>query len=299
MAHDTVALRYAVRTADTLSFARAAGVERVKQATLSKRIGGLETRLGFKLFDRSTRGAIPTEAGTEFIETARGILTDLDALSARGRAIGAGKVGTLGFGFSTSLAAGNMRSMIVDFIGRNPELRLVAIEGDRCCLTRALRNRAIDFAVISGDVPEPGLKRRALWAERVMVALHEEHPLTQKDRIYWPDLRAERFIMPKQDPGVDLAELVRARLSEPGWRPDVETQDVSRENIANIVPIGRYVTLTTDTALGRTVEGVALREIHEVSGFVSHIAYVGYWRSDNSSPALERLMKLISQRYAP
>lgn len=297
MAHDIVALRYAVRTADTLSFARAAAHERVKQATLSKRVGGLETRLGFKLFDRSTRGAVPTEIGTEFLEVARRILSDLDALDVRGRAIGAGQVGTLGLGFSTSLAAGNMRAMIIDFVGRYPELRLANIEGDRCRLTQALHARAIDFAAISGDIPEYGLKRRALWTERVMVALHEGHALAEKERIYWPDLKSERFILPRQDPGIDLADLVRARLSEPGWRPDVEIHEVGRENVANIVPIGRYVTLTTDTALGRTLEGIVLREVHEVSGNVSHIGYVGYWRNDNSSPALARLMKLIGQRY--
>src|SRR5579871_2805785 len=120
-----------------LSFASAAMQEQVKQATLSKRVAGLEARLGLKLFDRSTRGAVPTDAGLEFIDVARRLLVDLDALHASGRAIGSGKMGTLGLGFSTSLAAGHMRSLIVDFVGRFPELRLVNIEGNRCRLTQA------------------------------------------------------------------------------------------------------------------------------------------------------------------
>ncbi|MBC3941111.1 LysR family transcriptional regulator [Sphingomonas albertensis] len=299
MSFDIIALRYAVLTADTLSFARAAAQEGVKQATLSKRIASLESRLGLNLFERSTRGAVPTETGAGFLDVARRILFDLEALQANGRAIGAGHGGKLGIGFSTSLAAGNMRALIVDFVHDFPQLRLLNIEGDRCRLAQALHARSIDFAVISGDVPEIGLKRRAMWSERIMVMLHDEHMLAQKDRVYWSDLRAERFILPRQGSGTDLADLVRARLGEPGWQPDVETQEVSRENVANFVPIGRYVTLTTDTVLGRVLPGVVLREIHELSAHISHISYAGYWRSDNSSPALARLLKLVGDRYPP
>ena len=56
-------LRYAVATADSQSFSRAAATMNVKQSTLSRRVGDLEIRLGVKLFERTTRGAQPTENG--------------------------------------------------------------------------------------------------------------------------------------------------------------------------------------------------------------------------------------------
>lgn len=299
MPFDITALRYAVLAADTLSFARAALQQRIKQATLSKRIAALEGRLGLKLFERSTRGALPTEAGLAFIDVARRILVDLEALHLKGRALGSGEAGAFRLGFSTSLAAGNMRALIADLIARFPELRLVNTEGNRCHLAQALHARTIDFAVISGDLPEIDLSRRAMWSERVMIVLPESHALALKERIYWPDLRGERFILSRQDPGSDLADLVTTRLSEPGWKPDVETHEISRENVANFVPIGRYVTLTTDTALGRILPGIVLREIFELSGHLCRIGYAGYWRSDDSSPALARLLELVGERYTP
>jgi hypothetical protein len=100
-----------VLAADNRSFARAATTMGVKQSTLSRRISLLESRIGMTLFERSTRGAVPTEAGRSFMELARGILADLDGLIANSRDIGAGRVGTLGLGFSTSLASGNMRAI--------------------------------------------------------------------------------------------------------------------------------------------------------------------------------------------
>lgn len=297
MPFDIVALRYSILAADTFSFARAAAQSGVKQATLSKRIAGLEARLGFKLFQRSTRGAIPTEAGLSFLDEAKRVLANLDALYASGRAIGAGQAGTLGIGFSTSLSAGNMRALIIDLVERFPDLRLVGVEGDRRRLSQALHGRSVDFAVVSGDLPEFGLKRRPLWSERVMVVLPETHALVEKDRIYWPDLRQERFILPQQDPGVDLADLAKARLSEPGWHPDVDVHEVSRDNIAAMVPIGRFISLATETALGRAFPGVVMREVYDVGGGVAHIDYAGYWRGDNQSPVLARLLKLVGDRY--
>ena len=78
-------LRYAVMTADTQSFSRAAATLNVKQSTLSRRVLQLEDRLGVKLFERTTRGAEPTENGRVFIEQARRIVTDIDNLQTTAR----------------------------------------------------------------------------------------------------------------------------------------------------------------------------------------------------------------------
>jgi len=61
--------------------------------------------------------------------------------------------------------------------------------------------------------------------------------------------------------------------------------------------VGGFVSMTTDTALGRSMPGVVLLEIHELGGTAIHIDYWGSWRSGNSSPALARLLKLIDIRY--
>ena len=78
-------LRYAVMAADTQSFSRAAAVLNVKQSTLSRRVLQLEDRLGVKLFERTTRGAEPTDNGRVFIEQARRIVTDIDNLQTTAR----------------------------------------------------------------------------------------------------------------------------------------------------------------------------------------------------------------------
>jgi predicted transcriptional regulator of viral defense system len=80
-------LRYAVLAADQHSFARAARTLNVKQSTLSRTIADLEHRLRIQLFDRTSRGAIPTDTGKNFLSIARRIITDIDNLQTTARAV--------------------------------------------------------------------------------------------------------------------------------------------------------------------------------------------------------------------
>lgn len=113
-------LRYAVVAAETQNFSRAAEILNVKQSTLSKRILALEQRLGIILFERSTRGAIPTRAGADFLDTANRIVGEVDSLRNTARAIGLGEAGSLVIGFCSSLSAGNLRVTVWPDATRRP-----------------------------------------------------------------------------------------------------------------------------------------------------------------------------------
>ena len=137
-------LRFAVATADTMSFSRAATALNVKQSTLSKRIATLEVQLGVKLFERSTRGAIPLESGKTFLEIARRILTEIDNLKTTARAVEYGENGKIVIGFSTSLSAGNLKMALGDFLDRFPDVQLDGVETNAERMLGGLQTRIID-----------------------------------------------------------------------------------------------------------------------------------------------------------
>ena len=70
-------LSFALLISDLGSIARAANILGMKQATLSRKLTALESRVGVRLFDRSTRGAVPTVSGAGFLNQARRIAADL------------------------------------------------------------------------------------------------------------------------------------------------------------------------------------------------------------------------------
>lgn len=289
-------LRYAVLTADTQSFSRAAATLNVKQSTLSRRVLQLEDRLGVKLFERTTRGAEPTENGRVFIEQARRIVTDVDNLQTTARAVSYGEQGRLAVGYGSTLMAGNLRLAFSEYLTRYPDVQFDGVEAGPEKLLHCLQSRTIDVAVAPAGMAEPGLKTRPLWSERLMVALTIPHRLLENERIYWQDLRREVFVVPSSGIGPILGNLLAARLTEQGYRPNIIVQDTSLESALSIVPVGRFITIATEASQGVTWPDLQFREIYDSSG-PARLEFALYWREENENPALKRFFKLIEERY--
>ncbi|MEO8722663.1 MAG: LysR family transcriptional regulator, partial [Sphingobium sp.] len=235
-------LRYALLTADTRSFSRAANTLNMRQATLSQRITLLEDQLGIKLFNRTTRGAEPTEMGKVFLESARRIMTDLENLQTTARAVSYGDQGRLAVGYSSSLMAGNLKQTFSEYLTRFPDVQFDGVEAGPEKLLNGLLSRTIDVAVAPTGLEDSGITSRKVWSDRLMVTLLADHKLLENDRIHWSDLRREIFVVPSSGVGPIIANLIAARLTEQGYRPNIIVQDTSLESVLSIVSVGRFVT---------------------------------------------------------
>lgn len=289
-------LRYAVLTADMSSLSRAALALNMRQSTLSQRVTQLEDQLGIKLFTRSNRGAEPTEMGKVFIETARRILTDIDNLQTTARAVSYGEQGRLAVGYSSSLMAGNLKQTFADYLTRFPDVQFDGVEASPEKLIHSLQSRTIDVAVAPTGMEESGLLSRRVWSDRLMVTLLDGHQLLNSDRIYWTDLRREVFVVPGGGIGPIVANLLAARLTEQGYRPNIIVQDTSLESVLSIVSAGRFITVATEASQGVTWPDLNFREVHDQNG-TARLEFSVYWREDNENPALQRFFTLINERY--
>lgn len=233
-------LRYAVMTADTQSFSRAAAVLNVKQSTLSRRVLQLEDRLGVKLFERTTRGAEPTDNGRAFIEQARRIVTDIDNLQTTARNVSYGLHGRIAVGYCSSLLSGNLKLAFSDYLTRFPDVQFDGVETGPEKLLHGLQSRTIDVAVAPIGLGEAGLKSRPLWSEKLFVVVTEDNHLVDQERIYWQDLRREVFVVPNGGIGPILGNLISARLTEQAYRPAIIYQDTSLESVLSM-PAERWL----------------------------------------------------------
>ncbi len=134
------------------------------------------------LFERSSGGVRATPAGRDFLRTAQSILEQVDTLMTNVRSAGRGEAGRLSIGFYTSLSAGNLRATLIDFGRRFPQIEIEMLESPRTCLITALRNAAVDIAIIPGVRPLPEMRTLSLWSERIMVAIPEDHALAAQGR---------------------------------------------------------------------------------------------------------------------
>ena len=285
-------LRYVVTAADHSSFRRAAATLNITQPTLSKRIRELEDKLGVLLFERSTGGAHLTPIGEEFVVSARRVLIELEAMENRARAGRQGDAGRLEIGFYTSLSTGALRDTVLTFANRHPQVEVNIIEGARASLIPLLDRGAIDAVVVLGEPAYTDYAHMSLWSERIMVAFPKDHPLATRDFVYWTDLKNERFLMSRRDPGPEIQDLLINKLASPGDRPLIKPVNANREDILSVVDGNRGITLTCESSTGNILPGVVFREVRDGNG-PTRVGYVAYWRRNNDNPALKQLLTLL------
>jgi DNA-binding transcriptional LysR family regulator len=263
---------------------------------LSRCIRQLEERIEMVVFERLSGGVRATQAGRDFLRTARSILEQMDTLVASAHSAGRGEAGRLAIGFYTSLSAGNLRATLVDYAQRFPQIEVAIIESSRTRLTTALRNGAIDVAIVTGETPLFDSKIMSLWSERIVVALPESHRLADSETVYWIDLKSEKLLISRRDPGPEIQELLLTKLTSPGDRPKVVYHDTSLGNINSLVGAGFGVSLVRESDVGASFPGLIYRELRDGTG-PSWVGYSAHWRTDNDNPALGSFLKMLGERY--
>ena len=95
-------IKYFVAVSDELSFTRAAQKLHVSQPPLSFQIASLETELGARLFDRTSRSVQLSEAGKAFLPHAQAVLARLDEAARHVQRVAAGLDGRVQVGLAGS-----------------------------------------------------------------------------------------------------------------------------------------------------------------------------------------------------
>ena len=146
-------------------FSAAARACRMTPSAVSKLIARLETRLGTRLINRSTRAFQLTPEGCAFYERATRILADMEDAE---RLAGAGEqpVGRIRLNTSASYATHILSPILPDFLERHPGVTLDLIQTD---LVVDLLSERTDVAVRAGPLKSSSLVARKLGDTAMVV----------------------------------------------------------------------------------------------------------------------------------
>ncbi|WP_354130929.1 MULTISPECIES: LysR family transcriptional regulator, partial [unclassified Bradyrhizobium] len=139
-------LRWAIAASQHRSLRQAAETLNIKQSTLSRCLRNLECKLGSTLFERTSGGTRPTIEGQEFLDAARRVVGEADAMTARLKTRSRGESGRLTIGIHTSLSAGNLRATLLEHRHRFPDVDRQLVDGSRDHLISDLASSAVDVA---------------------------------------------------------------------------------------------------------------------------------------------------------
>jgi DNA-binding transcriptional LysR family regulator len=291
---DLKQLRHAVAAADYGSFRQAAEALNIKQSTLSRSILQLEHATSIRLFERSPGGVAVSQLGGDFIRMARTVLEQINEFDLFKAMPSRSEI--LRIGFCTSLSAGGLRANLLEFHRRFPEFRLEMLERRRSRLATRLQNGTLDIIIAPGKLPLE-CERIALWSERVLIALPDNHRLSSRDIVYWTDLRSETLLMSQYDPYWEFEDLITSKLLSPDDRPKLERHDVSRSILKSLISMKLGLGLMLESDVGVRVPSIGFKELRDGTG-AARVDFSAFWQDSNKNLALMKFLQLLQERYA-
>ena len=155
-----------VAVVDAGGFTPAAVALGLSQPAVSRRVAGLEARLGVRLLARTTRRIRPTDAGRMFYERCRRALAELEEAECEAAAQGADLRGVLRLAAPPAFGRAVLMTHLAAFSTAHPAISIDLRLGER---QLDLREEAVDLAVRLGDPGRaPGLIRTRLGEFRLV-----------------------------------------------------------------------------------------------------------------------------------
>jgi DNA-binding transcriptional LysR family regulator len=225
-------LRYFIVLAEELHFRRAAERLNITQSPLTLAIQELERELGGRLFHRTQRRVELTEAGAAFRVGALEVLDRMQASLQMTRDLLSGESHRLRLGL-TPLAAllPFVATTLQRFHIAHPDARLTLHELAVDEHSKALRSRETDACLIrmplTWEPPRSGSIR--LLRDRLVVAMHRDHPLRSRSELTVADLEDEPFIIHPKSSAAAVREVILQLCAQQSFSPRIvqETADAA------------------------------------------------------------------------
>lgn len=191
---DFVSIRLAVACAQTGSLTSAARACNLVLPAASRRIRELEAALGDPLFERHSRGLVPTAAGRAFVRHGLALLQEMDNLVAELADIRQGVVRHIQLCASTAAINQFLPPLLARYAESNADVRVDVEEQVSEMVVSALREGRADIgAFVEGPVTD-GLEVRDFRSDELVLILPAGHALAGRSPIAFVDTLDEQWI---------------------------------------------------------------------------------------------------------
>jgi len=193
------------------SFSRAASALFITPSGLSLLIRELETQLGVRLFDRTTRHVALTPSGTELLAAAQRNLQELESTMLRiGRGSGESSA-SFSLGAPTFWTASVLAQAIKEFRLRRPDFRLQIFDGDTATIMPKVENGTLDMGLGFFFKHLPGIRQTSLFRFSLMVVRANTDRESRRRSVMWSALKHEKIIA--LQPSLPLQQLIGRHLA--------------------------------------------------------------------------------------
>jgi len=195
------ALEMLLRIAETGSFAAAARANGMVPSALTYRVRQIEEALDVLLFDRSSRQARMTEAGSELIREGQRLLNEIDAVANRVQRVATGWEPQFTVAIDSIIHHNTVMDLCASFLALNPPTRLrirtETLSGTLEALTSGLADLSLGVVAEAGATT--GMQIKPLGVQRFVFAVAPHHPLANADEPLSDDIIRQHRVVAAAD----------------------------------------------------------------------------------------------------
>lgn len=294
------------------SFSRAAANLFISQPSLSATVKRIEKKIGYPIFDRSTKPLGLTECGRRYIQSVEQIMTVESGFTDFVNDLGGLKTGKLALGGSSFFSSWVLPPLIGEFSRAYPQVRIELIEENTAALAQYLQSGRVDFLLDNCELDTAAFDRRVFQEEHLLLAVPRAFAVNERlrdcqvptgairdgsfleERFPAADLDAfaeEPFILLK--PENDTGKRAAAICQEHRFHPRVLLQLDQQMTAYSVTSSGMGVSFVGDMLISRVPENPEV-VYYKLAGNLSSRRIYLYWkRGRYLSRAMEEFLRAV------
>ncbi|MBR2374349.1 MAG: LysR family transcriptional regulator [Lentisphaeria bacterium] len=289
---ELTALRYFAAVAEELHFRRAAAKLHITQAPLSAAVKKLESELGIKLFERTSRSVKLTAAGTLFLQEAKAVLDRAELARKRLEEISGINSSTLSIGYNEPALNTFLPDLLRRCRSHYPEMQLKLRELETGEQLELLRRGDLDIGFMRPfgfDISE--FSSRLICREEYRLVMPDSHHLAARDVIRCSDLSGKEVILFAREVNPAIFDRITDSLSPHGIKPPKFRQYArNKSSMLALVHAGFGAALMPESCCQFSRPGVIAKKILAP---LPEIEIMAVWNKNNTFSTLQDLLSAL------
>jgi DNA-binding transcriptional LysR family regulator len=190
-------LRVFLSVAAGRNFSRAGDEIGLTQPAVSRSIVELESQLGLRLLDRTTREVVLTEAGQSLAARLDRLLDELDQTLQDVAGLASARGGKVRVASSPTLSANLMPACIAACAEQAPAIRFMLLDRIQQDVLASVRSGEVDFGVVVEPEPSSAedLHCETILSDPFVLVTPSAHALAAKKSVRWSALSGESLVL--------------------------------------------------------------------------------------------------------
>lgn len=184
-----------VTVAELGAFNKAADKLSLTQAALTRRIQKLESYLGLRLIDRTTRHMALTTVGRELLPKARSLVHEMASTFNQLKDVSKTARGNFTLACVPTMASYILPDLIRRYADKHPDNRIKLVDASAYEIRDAILNQQAEVGVTVQGQKHPDLEETLLFEDPLMFYCRQSHPLSHKSTVSWADMNLDDLIV--------------------------------------------------------------------------------------------------------